>query len=148
MTATTRLVGLILAVLGIVSYLGTGRTSITALIPAFFGVVFLLLAWVARNEAVRRHAMHVAHGGGARRHRRHGVALLRASRGTLDFARPAVLAQIVTVLLLAWYLGKGIKSFRDARRARTGGWRVTDCGAAVRRASFRNGVGTTVAVAV
>ena len=38
--------------------------------------------------------------------------------GTLDFARPAVLAQIVTVVLLAWYLGKGIKSFRDARRAR------------------------------
>ena len=121
MTATTRLVGLILAALGILSYLGTGRTSITALIPAFFGVVFVLLAWVARNEAVRKHVMHAAM----------VVALLgiagTASRlvpgiaaGTLDLARPAVLAQIVTVVLLAWYLGKGIKSFRDARLARTG----------------------------
>ena len=119
MAATTRLVGLILAALGIVSYVGTGRTSITALIPAFFGVVFVILAWVARNEAVRKHVMHAAM----------VVALLgiggTASRlvpgvlaGTLDFGRPAVWAQIVTVVLLAWYLGKGIRSFRDARRAR------------------------------
>ena len=119
MTATTRLVGLILAALGILSYLGTGRTSITALIPAFFGVVFVLLAWVARNEAVRKHVMHAAM----------VVALLgiagTAARlippiaaGTLDLTRPAVLAQIVTVVLLAWYLGKGIMSFRAARLAR------------------------------
>ncbi len=45
MTATTRMVGLVLAVIGIVSYVGTGRTSPTALIPAIFGVVFLLLAY-------------------------------------------------------------------------------------------------------
>ena len=120
MTGTTRLVGLVLAALGILSYLGTGRTSITALIPAFFGVVFVILAWVARNEAVRKHVMHAAM----------VVALLgisgTASRllpgllgGTLDFGRPAVWAQIVTVLLLAWYLGKGIQSFRAARLART-----------------------------
>jgi uncharacterized membrane protein len=119
MTATTRLVGLILVALGIMSYLGTGRTSITALIPAFFGVVFVVLAWVARNESVRKHVMHAAM----------VVALLgiagTASRlipgiaaGTLDLARPAVWAQILTVVLLAWYLGKGIQSFRDARRAR------------------------------
>ena len=60
MPATTRLVGLLLAVLGIVSYVGTGRTSVTALIPAFFGVAFVLLAWVGRNEAARKHAMHAA----------------------------------------------------------------------------------------
>jgi hypothetical protein len=114
MPATTRLVGLLLAVIGIVSYVGTGRTSVTALIPAFFGAAFLLLAYVARNEAARKHAMHVAM----------LVALIgiagTASRliGATDFTRPATLAQLVTVLLLGWYLGKGIKSFRDARRAR------------------------------
>jgi uncharacterized membrane protein len=114
MTGTTRLVGLILAALGIVSYVGTGRTSVTALIPAFFGVVLLALAWVGRNEAARKHAMHAAL----------LVALVgivgTASRliGATDFTRPATLAQLVTVLLLAWYLGQGIKSFRDARRAR------------------------------
>lgn len=114
MPATTRLVGLLLAVIGIGSYIGTGRTSVTALIPAFFGAAFLLLAYVARNEAARKHAMHVAM----------LVALVgiagTASRliGATDFTRPATLAQVVTVLLLGWYLGKGIKSFRDARRAR------------------------------
>lgn len=114
MPATTRLVGLLLAVIGIVSYVGTGRTSVTALIPAFFGAAFLLLAYVARSEAARKHAMHVAM----------LVALVgiagTASRliGATDFTRPATLAQLVTVLLLGWYLGKGIKSFRDARRAR------------------------------
>ena len=117
MAATTRMVGLVLAVIGIVSYLGTGRTSPTALIPAIFGVVFLVLAYVARNEAARRHAMHVAM-----------VVALVGIAGTASrllpalaagqFARPAVLAQLVTTLLLAWYLGMGIKSFRDARRAR------------------------------
>jgi len=114
MPATTRLVGMILAVLGIGSYLGTGRTSFTALIPAIFGVVFLLLAWLARNEAARKHVMHAAMVialvgiGGT------GSRLL----GATDFTRPATLAQLLTVIVLAWYLGKGIKSFRDARRAR------------------------------
>lgn len=114
MPATTRLVGLILVVLGIVSYVGTGRTSVTALIPAFFGAAFLLLAYVARNEAARKHVMHAAM----------VVALVgiagTGSRllGATDFTRPATLAQIATVLVLAWYLGQGIKSFRDARRAR------------------------------
>lgn len=114
MPATTRLVGMILAVLGIGSYLGTGRTSVTALIPAIFGVVFLLLAWLARNEAARKHVMHAAMVialvgiGGT------GSRLL----GATDFTRPATLAQLLTVIVLAWYLGKGIKSFRDARRAR------------------------------
>ena len=114
MPATTRLVGMILVLLGVGSYLGTGRTSVTALIPAFFGVLFLLFAWLARNESMRKHVMHVAM----------LVALIgiagTASRliGATDFTRPATLAQVVTVLALAWYLGKGIKSFRDARRAR------------------------------
>lgn len=119
MTQTTRLVGIGLALLGVVSYVATGRTSVTALIPAFFGIALVGLAWLGRNEPMRRHAMHAAM----------VVALLgiggTASRlvpgitsGTLDLGRPAVWAQIATVVLLAWYLGQGIKSFRDARRAR------------------------------
>ena len=60
MPATTRYVGLLLMIIGIGSYVLTGRTSVTALIPAFFGVVFVVLAYVARNEAARKHAMHVA----------------------------------------------------------------------------------------
>ena len=120
MAATTRLVGLILAALGILSYVGTGRTSITALIPAFFGVVFVILAWVARNESVRKHVMHAAMviallgigGTGAR-------LVPGIAAGTLDLGRPAVWAQIVMVVLLVWYLVQGIQSFRAARLART-----------------------------
>jgi len=103
-----------LTVIGLVSYVGTGRTSLTALIPAVFGVVFLVLAQVARAESARKHAMHVGM----------VVALLGIAGtgqrllGATDFTRPATMAQLVTVVLLAWYLGKGITSFRDARRAR------------------------------
>jgi hypothetical protein len=60
MPTTTRLVGIVLMVIGILSYWLTGRTSVTALIPAFFGAVFVILAYVARNEATRKHAMHIA----------------------------------------------------------------------------------------
>ena len=60
MTATTRTFGLILIVLGLASYFLTDRVSVTALIPAFFGAVFVILALVAGNESARKHAMHAA----------------------------------------------------------------------------------------
>lgn len=119
MTQTTRLVGIGLALLGVVSYLATGRTSVTALIPAFFGIVLVGLAWVGRKEAARRHAMHAAMvvalvgiGGTASR------LVPGIAAGTLDLGRAAVWAQIATVVLLVWYLVKGIQSFRAARLAR------------------------------
>ena len=117
MAATTRTLGIILIVLGLVGYFGTGRASVTALIPAFFGAVFVVLALVARSDAARKHAMHAA------------VALaLIGLLGTLarlipaigagQLTRPAVLAQLVMSVLLAGYIALGVKSFRDARRAR------------------------------
>lgn len=119
MPATTRLIGIILMVLGIASYWLTGRTSVTALIPAFFGMVFVGLAYAARNEALRKHVMHVA------------VALgLLGALGSLGRAipaiiggqatRPAVIAQVVTGLILAYYVFLGVQSFRAARKARLG----------------------------
>lgn len=117
MPATTRLVGILLIVLGLVGYITTGRTSVTALIPAFFGVVFVLLALVARSEPARRHAMHAAVAVGL-------VGFLATlfrvlpELGAGQLGRPAVLAQLIMTLLLAFYVGKGVKSFIDARRAR------------------------------
>ena len=117
MPATTRLVGIVLMILGLASYWLTGRTSVTALIPAFFGIVMVALAYVARNEAARRHAMHAAV----------AIALLgalgslaRAVPAALggDLMRPAVLAQLVTALVLGYYVFLGVQSFREARRAR------------------------------
>jgi di/tricarboxylate transporter len=117
MPATTRLVGLLLIALGVIGYVATGRASVTALIPAFFGAIFLVLALVARGESARKHAMHAA------------VALaLVGLLGTIprilpalsagDLARPAVLAQIVMAVTLAIYVGLGVKSFIDARARR------------------------------
>jgi hypothetical protein len=116
MPATTRTFGLILIVLGLASYFLTGGVSVTALIPAFFGAVFVILAIVSRSEAARKHAMHAA------------VALgLLGLLGTLrvlpalargEFNRPAVLAQLMMMVLMAVYVALGVKSFKAARRAR------------------------------
>jgi len=117
MASTTRTLGIALILLGLIGYFGTGGVSVTALIPAFFGAVFIILALVARSEAVRKHAMHAA------------VALaLLGLLGTLgravpavvrgELMRPAVLAQVVMCLLLVGYIGLGVKSFKEARRAR------------------------------
>jgi uncharacterized membrane protein len=117
MAATTRTFGLVLIALGVASYILTGRTSVTALIPAFFGIIFVLLALIARNDAARKHAMHAA------------VALaLLGLVGTLgrvvpalgrgELSRPAVLAQLAMSVLLGIYIALGVKSFKEARRAR------------------------------
>jgi hypothetical protein len=52
--------GLVLIALGLGGYFGTGRESLTALIPACFGVVLLLLGLVAPAERMRKPAMHIA----------------------------------------------------------------------------------------
>jgi lysylphosphatidylglycerol synthetase-like protein (DUF2156 family) len=51
---------ILLILLGIIGYIVTGAVSITALIPAFFGVVFLLLGIFAREESRRKTLMHIA----------------------------------------------------------------------------------------
>lgn len=52
--------GFVLIALGIGGYFGTGRASVTAMIPAFFGLPLLLLGLVALNERMRKTAMHIA----------------------------------------------------------------------------------------
>ena len=119
MPLVTRVVGFLLILLGIGGYLGTGRSSITAMIPAFFGAVFLILAIVARKPDARRHAMHAA------------VALalvgvlavlprIVSGIGAGNLTRPAVLSQIVTAIILGVYVALGVRSFIEARRARKG----------------------------
>ena len=117
MPLTTRYVGLALMILGLASYWLTGRTSLTALIPSFIGIVFTLLALLAQRESLRRHMMHAA------------VALaLIGALGVLaravpaavggDLMRPAVLSQLATAAVLLFYVRAGVQSFIAARRAR------------------------------
>ena len=120
MPSTTRLFGLILIVLGIASYVLTDRTSVTALIPAFFGVVLVICALVARSsEAARRHAMHAAVAVGLL------SALATLARGVPTaisggIGRAAVMSQLAMNVLLLIYVALGVQSFIAARKARLG----------------------------
>lgn len=119
MPSTTRLFGIVLIVLGFASYTMTGQTSITALIPAFFGAVFVICALVARQESARKHAMHAAVALGLI-----GAiaALARAVPAVVEgnIGKPAVMAQLAMAALLLVYVALGVQSFIAARKARTG----------------------------
>ena len=120
MASTTIALGVVLIVLGLLGYFLTGAASVTALIPAFFGLVIALLGLVARDESKRKHAMHGAV----------VVALLGflgSARGLMQVggvfdgtaARPAaVVSQSVMAVLTLVYLVMAIRSFIAARRAR------------------------------
>src|SRR5918996_4780019 len=119
MPTTTRYFGLILIVLGVASYMLTGRTSLTALIPAIFGAVLVVCALIARNESARRHAMHAAVAVGLiGAIASLGRAVPAVMRG--DASRPAVISQLIMAVLLVIYVGLGVQSFIAARKARTG----------------------------
>ena len=120
MPNTTRLIGLLLIVLGVASYVTTGRSSVTALIPAFFGAVLVICALIARrSESARKHAMHAAVAIGLI-----GAlaALARAVPAALagDASRPAVVSQLAMGVLLLVYVALGVRSFIAARKARLG----------------------------
>jgi hypothetical protein len=118
MPSVTRMVGFLLILLGVVGYVGTGAASITALIPAIVGAIFLILALAARSPQARKHVMHAS------------VALalvlvlgvvprILSAVNAGETGRPAVLAQIAMATILVVYVLLGVKSFIDARRART-----------------------------
>jgi hypothetical protein len=122
MPATTIALGAALIVLGLGGYVLTGAASLTALIPAAFGLLFVLVGLIARNDRMRMHAMHAA------------VVLallgfLGSVRGLLRIgdvfhatsARPAaIVAQSVMALLTLAYVVVAVRSFIQARRARRG----------------------------
>ncbi len=121
MAQTTRFFGLALVALGIIGYVATDAVSITALIPAFFGIVLVILGWVARNERYRRHTMHfaavigvVGFAGAAP-----GLAGLLALLSGGEVQRPAAaVSQSIMAILMAIFVGLCVRSFIDARRAR------------------------------
>jgi hypothetical protein len=116
--ATTIAFGVALIALGLAGYFGSGGVSVTALIPAAFGVVLALLGVLARNEGMRKHAMHGAAMVGL-------LGFLGSARGLLrlpalmsggEVARPAaVVAQSVMALLMLLFVGLCVRSFINAR---------------------------------
>ena len=119
MPSTAIGVGLSLILVGIAGYVWgmlDGKASVTALIPAFFGIVIALLgAFAKSSESMRKHLMH--------------AALLVA---LLGFVIPAyrllsnlsgltlsagVVAQAAMALICFMFLILGIQSFVNARRS-------------------------------
>jgi hypothetical protein len=60
MPLVTIVAGLALAVLGVGTFVGTGSSHYTALIPAGLGAVYVLLGLLGSGASLRKHVMHGA----------------------------------------------------------------------------------------
>ena len=114
MARNSLIAGAALVVIGLFVTVVSDSGSVTALIPAFIGAIFVLLGAIARAKPdLNRHAMHVAAAlallavlGSA------GSAIGRGSTGW------ALFAQLATIVVAAVFLAMSIQSFRAARLAR------------------------------
>ncbi len=114
MTIKTISLGAALIVLGLIVTIASGSGSATSLIPAFIGIVFVVLGVAARAKPdLNRHLMHAA-----------AALALVAILGSLGSAIGrgaqgwALFAQLATIVLCAGYLVVAVQSFRQARLAR------------------------------
>lgn len=121
MPSTSIISGVLLILIGIIGYVFSiidGNTSLTALIPAAFGLLLAILGFIAKsNEALRKHLMHAAV----------VVALLgflipagRILSKISDIkVSLAVLSQAAMALICLAFVVLSVKSFIDARKLRT-----------------------------
>jgi len=121
------LYALLMIVLGVTGYavgvfqlFGTTKASGTALIPAFFGVVFLGLGLASvAKPSLNKHLMHAAAALGL-------LAIVApvgrlvplAIKGTLE-ASFGTFSLVLMMLFSAGFVGLCVKSFIDTRKART-----------------------------
>ncbi|MFZ4115920.1 MAG: hypothetical protein ACOYK6_04240 [Chthoniobacterales bacterium] len=110
--------GILLNLVGLLGFFGTGATHYTALIPCALGLLLIASGLVAYQEHLRRHAMHVA-----------VLVSLIGLLGTasaftklpllLDHAAgdktPAFIAKIATALLCGIFFLLCLRSFVQAR---------------------------------
>ena len=123
MPSTSITCGALLILIGIAGYaygLSTGHASFTALIPAIFGIVLVLLGMISRSrEDLRKHLMHAAV----------LIALigfiLTAGRLVMNLGgltlSAAVLSQLSTALVCLAFVILSVRSFIEARRDRERG---------------------------
>ncbi|MDD4268757.1 MAG: hypothetical protein PHO07_07045 [Pirellulales bacterium] len=111
---TTITVGILLILQGAGFYAASDSKSLTALIPAFFGLPIALLGLAALRPSIHKHAIH-------------GAVLLalfgllaplgRIASAGLRFSAAGV-SQLLMIVLCAVLVVLGLKSFVDARRRR------------------------------
>lgn len=120
MPSKTLLCGTLLIALGAVGYgmQDPDHHSRTALIPAGFGVVFILLGLLARKDNLRKHAMHFAAALGLLGFLANVILLLlKAARGELTVSL-APICQALMAVICAVFVGLCVHSFVQARRRR------------------------------
>ncbi|MEM6453493.1 MAG: hypothetical protein AAF772_00225 [Acidobacteriota bacterium] len=111
----------LLIALGLGSYFGLGRQSVTALIPAFFGIPVLICGLLALKEKLLKHAMHAAAMFGV-------IGILGTFSGLIKALRmiagatverpTAVIVQAIMAVLSMIFVGLCVNSFIQIRRAR------------------------------
>ena len=116
---TTIVYGALLIVLGVTGYFMIGMKSVTALIPAFLGIIIFVCGLLAQKESRRKLFMHIALVFGLLGLLGTASALpsLFTMLGGEEVTRPgAVIGKSVTAILSLVFLIIGVKSFIDARR--------------------------------
>jgi hypothetical protein len=112
--------GVLLIILGIMSYILTGAASATALIPSFFGLAFAGLGYLAKkSESMRKHAMHgalllaVLGLGGSFGGLMNIIGMIG---GTEPERLGASIGQALMAVICIIFIVAGVKSFIDARK--------------------------------
>ena len=111
--------GRLLVLVGVIGYgygMFNGNASLTALIPAVFGVVLMLLGHISvAKESLRKHLMHVAMLIGLLGFiLPAGRLISRAGEITMS---AAVLSQIAMAVVCLVFVILGVRSFIEARRS-------------------------------
>lgn len=123
MSKLSTTIGILLIILGIASYVLTGAASVTALIPAFFGIAFVGLGILGtKKESMRKHVMHAALllailgiGGSFG-----GLINVFSVLGGAELERPAAsIAQAIMAIVCIFFVVAGVQSFIAARKERT-----------------------------
>ena len=117
MARVTVIVGLVLVALGFYGYFTSDSHAPTALIPAGFGIVLLILGALAFKDKMRKHSMHVAAIIGLIGFLGTGVMAIKAAMSDNANQR-AMTMQILMSLICAIFVGLCVKSFIDARKRR------------------------------
>lgn len=115
----TIVLGIALILLGVGGYVGTGMEHPTALIPAGFGLIFVIAGVLALNEKRLKHAMHAAAAAGLLGFlgSASGLGKVVSSFGSGELERPAAAyLQSVMAVLCGVFVVLCVRSFIDARR--------------------------------
>ena len=119
MAITTIITGVLLIVLGLAGYIGTGSAHPTALIPAWFGLPIAVLGLLARDPKRRALTMHIAVTIGLLGFLGSVAQFVKGATGTAMQERPvAVGAQGIMALITGIFVALCVRSFIQARVAR------------------------------